>query len=253
MMSSEESYNANLKKIRGISDNDIVMPKMRREDIIGESEELKVAALADREGLIGVGLNPEFIDSLDERIGAYSFASSLHETSVFKKSDSMEEWKSQEKDAYSFKSDMIQVLRFALRKDPEQLNLVKKISQGYGRRDLVNDFIDIYTLGKKNEEALKAINFDFPLLDRAKELHDQLSNLLADANMSPDEIDQTKKTAYQAYTWLYEALNEIREYGQFCFRNDAEKQEKYKSDFHQQIGSMSNKNSNESEELAENI
>ena len=64
-------------------------------------------------------------------------------------------------------------------------------------------------------------------------MHDELSDLLAEANTCSEESNEAKIIAYQAHTWLREAITEIREYGQFCFRNDEERINMYKSGSYQ--------------------
>ncbi|GAG27695.1 unnamed protein product [marine sediment metagenome] len=54
------------------------------------------------------------------------------------------------------------------------------------------DFKDGAVLGKKNIEALEAINFDLNRLDVAEALHDKLSNLLSESTMSPKELEELK-------------------------------------------------------------
>ena len=241
MISSEGAYTKHFDTFTAIQEKDTETPKMPREDVIGEAEELKVTAFEDNVALIDASIDPKYIKTIDERIGAYSHASSLHETSLYAKSDALQKWKELEDEAYEFKWELIHALRFAVRKNPDQLKLVKKIAEGRGRRDLSVDFKDINVLGRKNKEALTEINFDFSKLEKAGKMHDSLCDLLADANTTPEEIAEAKTAAYQAYTWLKEAVDEIREYGQFRFWKDEDRLNRYKSDYYQGIPKMKKK------------
>ena len=245
MLSTEETYNKHLESFTAISENEIKTPKMARDDTIGESEELKIVALQDSDSLIKSGCSEIFITTLDERIGAYSHASSIWENSEFAKSESKKQWIEKEKIAYEFKSDLLHNLGYALRKNPDELKYVKKISAGRGKRDLVLDFKDISVLGKRNIDALKAIGFDPANLEKAESMYDTLSNLLSSANMSSGELSELKNLAYQAYTYLQQAVEEIRETGQFVFWKDKKRLDLYKSDHFQKSGRAKKNNENE--------
>lgn len=236
MISSKEAYEIHLKTVTAIPLEDIEKPKMARDDTIGEAEELCVTAKQDKERLVGKGLDPGIIEQLDERIGVYAHASSLFENALFEKSAAKQQWTAMEKDAYAFKWEMIHNFKFALRKEPDQLKLVGQISKGRGRRDLVLDFKDLEVLGQKNRPALEKINFDFSALAKSAKLHDELSNLLAESNTSEAVVDKNKLIAHQAYTWLKQAVDEIREYGQFCFWKDPLKLSQYQSGHYQSVG-----------------
>jgi hypothetical protein len=251
MLSAEEAYNKHLKTFSAISADKIKTPKMARVDVIGEAEELKVAALEDKDALVKAGCPKEFINTLDERIGAYSHASSVWENSEFAKSEAKKQWMEEEKPAYEFKEQLLHALSHGLRGNPGELKYVKKISAGHGRRDLVLDFKDIAVLGKRNAQALSAIGFDPADLDRAEALHEKLSNLLSEAGMDSEELTELKTLAYQAYTFLEEAVAEIRENGRYVFWKDEERLDLYKSDHYRKIGKT--KNREEEKEVAGEI
>jgi hypothetical protein len=247
MFSSEEAYNKHLPKFSSIPNQDIKTPKMARDDVIGESEELKITAHEDEEVLDRAGCPRKFIRTLDERIGAFAHASSVYENSEFTKTEAKKQWLEMEGPAHDLKWDIIHDFRHALRRNPDELKYVEKIAEGQGRRDLVLDFKDIAVLGKRNQGALEAIHFDTARLVEAESLHDRLSNLLSEANMSPEEVEDLKTLTWQAYTYLQEAVSEIRENGQYVFWKNPERLDLYKSDHFQRIGKIEKKKKEESE------
>lgn len=248
MISAEEAYNKHLESFSAIPNDKTKTPHMARDDIIGEAEELKIAALEDEEVLVKASCPREYIKTLDERIGAFSHASSVWENSEFAKSESKKQWLEEEKRAYDIKKEFLHELGHALRNNPDQLQYLKKITAGHGKRDLVMDFKDGAVLGKKNIKALEAIGFDLNRLDEAEALHDKLSNLLSEATMSPEELEELKTNAYLAFTYLAEAVSEIRANGQHVFWKDPERLDLYKSDHYQKIGKTRTK-----EEKTENV
>ena len=250
MLSTEESYNKHLESFSAIPEEKMKSSHMARDDVLGESEELKIVALEDKEALVKAGCPEEYIKTLDERIGAYSHASSVWENSEFTKTEAKKQWIEAETSAYEFKADLLHDLGHALRRNPDQLKYLSKITAGYGKRDLVMDLKDAAVLGKKNIEALKEINFDISKLDESEALHDKLSNLLSEANMSPGELEELKTLAFQAFTYLQEAASEIRENGQYVFWKDENRLDLYKSDFYQRLGKSKNKKE-ESESVVE--
>ena len=245
MLSAEQSYNKHLAAFSAIPAHEIKTPKMPRVDIIGEAEELKLAATEDKEALVKAGCREEFITTLDERIGAYAHASSVWEISEFMKSDARKQWLQEEDGAYNFKESLLHSLGHALRNNPDELKYVKKISAGHGKRDLVVDLKDIAVLCKRNVAALNAICFDVEDIERAEALHDMLSNLLSEANMSPGKLEKLKILAYQAYTYLQEAVAEIRINGQYVFWKDEARLNLYKSEHYQQVGKTRTKEDSE--------
>jgi len=236
MISAEEAFKKHGKSFTCITEKEIMAPRMPREDVIGEAEELKLAALADVEALVKAGCPRDYVTTLDERIGAYAHASSLWENFEFEKTDAKKQWLVEEGPAYEFKAELLHELQHALRKNPAELKYVSKISAGSGRRDLVVDLKDITVLGKKNEDALKAIGFDVTKLDEASALHEKLSDLLSAANMNPEKLEELKTQAYQAYTFLQQAIAEIRANGQYAFWKNENRLNLYKSDHYQSIG-----------------
>ena len=236
MISAEEAYNKHLPEFSAIPKDKIKTPNMARDDVMGEAEELKIVALEDEEVLVKASCPRKFIKTLDERIGAYAHASSVWENSEFTKSEARKKWLEMEGPAYDIKEELLHDLAHALRNSPDQQKYLKKITAGHGKRDLVMDFKDGAVLGRNNKEALQAINFDLKRLDDADAMHDTLSNLLAESSMSPSELEELKTRAYQAYTYLQEAVAEIRINGQHVFWKDPERLDLYKSDHYQRIG-----------------
>ena len=248
MISAEEAYNKHLESFSAVPAEKMKTPNMARDDVIGESEELKIVSLEDEEVLVKASCPRKYIKTLDERIGAYSHASSVWENSEFAKSEARKQWLEEEKSAYDLKGDFLHDLGHALRNKPDQLQYLKKITAGHGKRDLVMDFKDGAVLARNNIESLEEISFDLNRIDKAEAFHEKLSNLLSESTMSPEELEELKTAAYQTYTYLQEAVAEIRINGQHVFWKDPERLYLYKSDHYQRIGKTRTK-----EEETENV
>lgn len=241
MISAQEAYNKHLDEFSVIPKEDLMSPHMARVDVIGEAEELKIVSNEDKEVLVKASCPREYIKTLDERIGAFSHASSLWENAEFDKSEARKQWLIEEEPAFNLKNELLHDLGHALRHDPDQLRYLAKITRGHGKMDLVMDFKDGATLGRNNMAALEAIDFDLSRLDKAEAMHDKLSNLRSASDMSPADLQELKVLAFQAFTYLWQAVAEIRVNGQHVFWKDPERLDLYKSDFYQRVGKMRKK------------
>ncbi len=70
--------------------------------------------------------------------------------------------------------------------------------------------------------------------------------------MSPADLQELKILAIQAYTYLWQAVAEIRVNGQHVFWKDPERLDLYKSDHSQRVGRMPKK-SDKADEEAETV
>ncbi len=252
MISAQEAYNKHLDEFTKIPEKDMTSPHMARIDVIGEAEELKIISKEDMEVLVKASCPREYIKTLDERIGAFSHASSVWENAEFDKSEARKQWLIEEESAFNLKNELLHDLGHALRHDPDQLKYLAKITRGHGKMDLVMDFKDGATLGRNNIPALQAIDFDLGRLDNAEAMHDRLSNLRSASDMSPADLKELKVLAFQAYTYLWQAVAEIRVNGQHVFWKDPERLDLYKSDFYQRVGKAPKK-SDKTEEETESV
>lgn len=250
MISAKEAYNKHFCEFSVIPREDLLSMHMARRDVIGEAEELKIVSTEDMEVLVKASCPRVYIETLDERIGAYAHASSIWENSEFDTSEARKEWLGVEGPAFDKKSQLLHDMKHGLRNEPDQLRYLKKITKGGGNLDLVMDFKDAATLGRKNLPALSAVNFDLSRLDDAEATYDKLSDLRSASNMSPADLEELKILAFQAFTYLQEAVAEIRINGQHVFWKDPERLDLYKSDHYQRVGKIRTKNE-ESETVTE--
>lgn len=240
MLSSTEAFEKHRTKIEAVSEEEMLSPHMPREEIVGENRAFNLNVQADAELLLKNGLDPEYLSSLDERISAFAHTYALYETSQFGKPEARLQWEQKFPEVNDFKWDMIDTLLYALRKekDSKKVEQIKMIAKGKGKRDLVFDLKDISFAIENNRPALEKINFDFLNAEKSRNWFDEFSNLLAASEMSPAELDEAKTMAFKAYTYLMQAVKEIRDCGQFVFRKDEARLALYKSEWYQELGKM---------------
>jgi hypothetical protein len=91
---------------------------------------------------------------------------------------------------------------------------------------------DIESHLKENPEPLEAINFEMGLLDEAASKSDELGALLGVAHGEEATDKEAKIMRDKAYTFLKQAVDEIRDYGQFVFWRDESRSVGYASAYH---------------------
>ena len=120
---------------------------------------------------------------------------------------------------------------FAYRKLPDLLAKVQTIREGNSNADMLQDHSDMSVLGKENPGPLNKIGFDITDLDRAAEVADELSAVLALANGEDGDDVDAKELRDKAYTFMKIAVDEIRSTGQYVFWRDDDRKKGYVSSY----------------------
>ena len=191
--------------------------------------------------LVKSGLNSEYIDTLADRIGAYAVAESEYNAIAFAKNEAKKEWIKIEPEAVELKRTLMHYLRFVFKRNnmTAELKSIGEIAKGKGRRDLMLDLMDLHKLAQRHTELLTTVAVDPLIVDEANNMFEKLRNLLGDINSEPEETEAKKLMVQKAYTYLWEAVDNIREFGQFVFWKDDEKADLYRSDHYQRLGKIS--------------
>ncbi|NJO70194.1 MAG: hypothetical protein HC830_13740 [Bacteroidetes bacterium] len=135
------------------------------------------------------------------------------------------------------------------RKHPDLLRIVKKIAEGAGHADMIQDLFDAAVLGEENPEPLKAINFDMQLLTQAQALARQMSKLLAKANGAQLADNKQKELRDKAYTYMKQAVDEIRTHGHYVFWRNPEKEKGYTCNYTKRRNSETKKHGKKPPEI----
>ena len=120
------------------------------------------------------------------------------------------------------RDNLSHTFRYAFRNDEKLLARVVEITDGTGDDDMIQDLNDLSALGEKNPELLVLINFDVTLLATAATLSDELAVVLAAANGEKERGNVAKVNRDRAYTYLKQAVDEVKNCGRFVFwKNEA--------------------------------
>ena len=228
-MSNKSDLKQLITRITGISNDQLQKLYMPVGIYLQEAEDLYHAASGDLEELTGRGLSLELFHSLPARIGATREAQSKWAEKQNKQKDAIAEWKGIASEAFDFRDDLLDEMEFAFRHQPELLQTVSQISEGESNADMIQDLNDIAVLGRNNLKPLEATGFDMTQLQKAAGLSDTLAGVLAEANGDRMEENEERILRDKAYTYLKIAVDEVRSYGKFVFRKDAQKLKVYRS------------------------
>ncbi len=230
-MANTDDYNAKLATIQAIPNEEVQEPAIPVEVALQEAENLYHWSLNDAETLQVVGITQSMIDDLPVRAGAAREAQSIWNNDYRSQQEAQKEWAVQAPLAYAMRTDLLQTMRFAYRKDDALLSRVSAITDGSGHADMIQDLNDIAVLGRENPDPLTAIGFDLEELIVAATRADEMADLLAEANGDKADPNESKIIRDKAYTHLKELVDEIREAGKYAFRNDKHRLKGYASQY----------------------
>lgn len=229
-MSTTPEFDELLPMIQAIQPAGVMIPNMPVAVFIQEAEYLRHWCKDDQQALIRVGLDWELVNSLTVRSRACSQAQALWMKDNNLRPKARQDWKEQSPAAFALRDQMIHSFRFAFRRHENLLASVSEIAEGNTKSDLVQDLNDLSILGKANLDLLTAISFEPELLDTAAILAGSMANLLAAMNNEHKKGRESVIIRNKAYTYLKQAVDEIRVCGKFAFRHHPERQKGYASD-----------------------
>jgi hypothetical protein len=232
-MSSISDYNDLLPEIQAIKPEDVLSPTMSVDVFVQEAENLYHWCTDDQAALTQAGLNWDLVAVLPVRAGACREAQSLWNKERNTRQQAEQDWKVQSPAAFDLRDQLIHTYRYAFRKDDGLLGRVDEIAQGDTNSDMVQDLNDLSELGKANADLLAPVNFDLALLDTAAELSDRMGDLLGATNGERKKDSEAMLVRDKAFTYLKQAVDEIRECGKFVFWRNPDRLKGYVSEFWQ--------------------
>ena len=231
-MGNQEDYEKKIDVLTAIEESRIKRPHhIPVNTYLQEADNLYIWVQDDREALTASGLSWEFVEDLPIRRGALVHAEAIWQSQWKAEKDSSREWAERSPLAYELRNRMLKNFRFAFRNDPQLPKAVRRIGKGRAHANMIQDLNDLCALGEVNTPLLEAINFDLSLLERADREAAEMADLLARATSDRRAYNKAREIRDRAYTHLKEAVDEIRDYGQFVFRDNKERFWGYRSQF----------------------
>ncbi len=236
-MSEQQAYDRLINLILNQPDDKVKIPNVAVEDKVMDAHKFVKVSIKDKDLLVNSGLNPIYIDSLEDRAGAYSVAHGNYMVQKNLTSNINDQYAELEKEAHTLKRKIIHSFNFALADNSNAQETIKEITHGRSKNDLVYDFVPMKIVSETYTEDLTRIGFDFTLIERAEELHLEMQDLLSQIKSSPKDISEVKIIKNKAYTYLDEALTQIKKHGQYVFWEDEERLALYKSNYYKRNSS----------------
>jgi ElaB/YqjD/DUF883 family membrane-anchored ribosome-binding protein len=244
-MSNADDYQAKLEAIQAITAEEMKSPNMPVDDFVAEADYLAKWAAEDESALTAVGLDWALVTDLPVRAGALREAQSLWMNARFAREDAEKEWAERSPEAYDLRDVLLHNFRFAYRNHKELKSRVDAIAEGSGNADMLQDLNDLSVLGKANPEPLNAINFDMNTLDTAAALSAELSEVLSQATVERGDAHEERIMRDKAHTYLKQAVDQIRETGQYVFWRNPQRAKGYVSQYFKRKRKKSNNEENE--------
>ena len=224
-MSNKEDFEVSLTAIQALPRKSVKEPNMPVDTFVQEAEDLYTWCQDDVSVLVSKGLTEEKILEIPVRAGACREAQSRW----MKESRSQDLWNAQSPAAYDLRDELLHDFRYAFRNNDSLLARVDEIAKGDGHEDMVQDLNDLAVLGTENQDLLTAIGFDLTKLETAAGLSDQMAELLAVVNGTKTGDHDAKYLRDQAYTYLKELVDEVRECGKYVFWKNESRSKGYSS------------------------
>jgi hypothetical protein len=230
-MTSQDHFQKLKPEIESIADTRVRVPVIPMGIYLQEAENLHKWVPQDKARLQAAGLDWNLVDRLPVLIGAARECQSAWAATQLTKDDARRQYELLSPAAIDLRDTLVHDMLFAYRAQPDVLNRVRAIAEGDGEADLVQDLNDAAVLGRQNPKPLAAIGFDMKKLDEAASKSQELAGIYAVAKGDKTVAAQAKQTRDRAYTLLDEAVDEIRQCGQYAFWRDAERVKGYGSEY----------------------
>lgn len=250
-MGNTDDYNAKIGVIETVPDKETKSPSMPVDVYVQESEDVIAVADNNKDKFTAIGVDVSLLEDALVRCGALREAESIWQSLFNVKEDAQKVWYEDSPKAYFMRDDLLDVQRFAFRKNKDLSNKVRNIAKGRGNADMIQDLNDIVALGRRNADYFAAINFDLTRFDEAAALSDRMATVLADAHAEED-LNRARVIRDKAYTHLKEVVDEIRDTGKFIFRYEPDTLEKFASDYFRKVNSAKNREDEETPEIVPN-
>lgn len=141
------------------------------------------------------------------------------------------EWESKSPEAVNLRNELLHDFGFAFRKDDQLLAQIKEIDRKQSRASLVQSLNDLAILGREHLAMLELIHFDRTKLETASRLAPEMADLIARIERNKNRTDESKLMRDQAYAYLKQLVDVVRECGKYKFRENPERLAGYLSDY----------------------
>lgn len=245
MTAQSDALAAKMSVIQAISRDDTKYPAMPMDTYLQEARYLHKWCADDRDALEGAGLDWTLVDDLPVRVDAAAEAQSEWHNVMFGREEAQKQWALLSPAGYELRDELLHYMRYAYREMPELATRVASVAEGSSDADMIQDLNDLSIIGRENLDPLLAVGFDAAKLDEASSKNRELGSLRADASVDREADRERKAIRDRAYTHLKEAVDAIRECGQFVFWKDDDRRKGYASEYKRRSRSAAHESAEE--------
>ncbi|WP_321516733.1 hypothetical protein [Marinifilum fragile] len=230
-MSEQQNYDDSLVEIKAVKNENVKHCSMPVGMYIQEIKAMIHVAKEDLPLLTPVGYTEENLTKLEVLTGALSIAQAIWDTQLTAQKNAQKKWKKDAPAMFERIRDLYENMRFAYRKNDELQEILDEINEGDSNADAVMDLLRLGTLGNNNQEPLAGIGFDIAKCNTAISESERMGALLAEVNGSLYVDDERKLIRDKAYSLVKQYADDLKEYGQFVFRDEEEHAMLYSSKY----------------------
>lgn len=231
-MTNKENFELLKEKYELIKSEDINKPNMPIEVVNNEATTVFDIATEDKEMLAESGLDLSLIEDIPNRVAGLRYAQSKWNKVLSDRSEKEQQWKAIAAEGFELRDEILHFARYAYRNDENISKALKRIDDGFSNADMIQDLSDLAYIGKDNPAALEVVKFDLTKLDRAEQIATEGGLLLGDINGDRQNVfNPDKEMRDRAYTYLKQAVDEVRDAGKFVFWKNEKRASQYASTY----------------------
>lgn len=230
-MSDLSDYTDLLPALQAIPQQDVLKPAMPITLFIQEAMDLYHWSMDDKDLLLATGFDEQWLDALMVRAGALSEAEKRWRLANNLREVAEAEWMEKSPPAFAFRDELVHIFRYVFRKNSAVLSQVREIAEGATNVDMIQDLKMLAALGRQHTSTLEAAKFDIERLSAAETMAENIATLLAKTNGErlADHPDRVLRD--RAYTYLKEAVDEVRDCGKYVFYKNPSRWKGYVSGY----------------------
>ncbi|MBI3070757.1 MAG: hypothetical protein HYY84_01390 [Deltaproteobacteria bacterium] len=126
--------------------------------------------------------------------------------------------------ARALRAELLATAGYAFRNDQAMQKRLSAIREGRTTADLAQDLSDLAALYDDNRPAFEAVGYDLAICDQVLAMREELLKAhavaAADNAAAQTSMSDAKRVRNRAFTWVDEALAEIRGAGLYVLRNE---------------------------------
>jgi hypothetical protein len=237
-MSDQQDFETLLPKLNALDRKSIRKQDMPIDQAVKEGEIMAAAATADSAALTAIGMDAAKITELASAVSALRYTQAAYIAAIGELKDASKQWAGEEPKGYELRNELLAAASYGLRSVPDAMKAVKRIREGSGGADMIQDLSALAELCKKYQPQLLAIKFDTSMVDAAVEKAGTLGKLYAKAFVEKG-TSLAKDARDRAFTYMRLTMADVLAAAEYAFRKDNARLSYYHSAYRSRQASAS--------------